>query len=238
MTDSTCSIDGCESKHLAKGLCSKHYTRMLRHGATSDDTLLRTRNEGPCSVEGCEQPMRKRAWCAAHYSQWTQTGTVKPFAYKWAEWGSCKVCGEKCTVRGRREFCSGRCQQLFSRHQGVPPAAKTCERCGDEIDMFTPREGGVRKRSMKITMCDVCWRGSKTRHKMSVSVLAKRDGTTCAICGEGIDMALRYPDMKRASVDHVLPYSLGGTHDPENLALAHLVCNIRKSNRAGWSTMA
>lgn len=237
MNKSTCSVEHCELKHLAKGMCSKHYTRLLRHGSTSDDALIRTPNIGECSIAGCEQPMRKRSWCSAHYSQWVQTGEAKPFAYKWSEWGSCKVCGSECSERGRRQFCSSKCQVLYSRHQGVPPTIVTCVRCGDDIDMFTPKDGGVNKRSMKITMCDTCFRGSKTRHKMSVSVLAKRDGTDCTICGEGIDMSLRYPNMHRASVDHVLPYSLGGTHDPDNLALAHLVCNIRKSNRAGWTTM-
>ena len=27
-----CTIDGCEKKHLATGLCEMHYTRVRRHG--------------------------------------------------------------------------------------------------------------------------------------------------------------------------------------------------------------
>lgn len=232
-----CSVAECELPAHSKSMCSKHVTRFNRHGSASDDVLVRGKNEGNCTIEGCDSPMRSIGLCATHATQKRRLGEARPFQHKWSERGNCKVCGEPCTERGKRQFCSSRCQVLHGRHGGVPPVVKACERCGDDIDMFTPRKGGVRKRSMKLTMCDTCFRGSKTRHKMSVSVLAKRDGTDCTICGEGIDMSLRYPDMQRASVDHVLPYSLGGTHDPENLALAHLVCNIRKSNRAGWTIM-
>lgn len=39
MPESTCSIHGCLEKHLAKGWCSMHYNRWLRHG----DPLARVR---------------------------------------------------------------------------------------------------------------------------------------------------------------------------------------------------
>ena len=32
MTKRTCTIDGCESKHEARGWCIKHYTRWRQHG--------------------------------------------------------------------------------------------------------------------------------------------------------------------------------------------------------------
>lgn len=32
MSDLRCSISGCLSKHEARGLCSKHYQRLMRHG--------------------------------------------------------------------------------------------------------------------------------------------------------------------------------------------------------------
>jgi 5-methylcytosine-specific restriction endonuclease McrA len=34
-----------------------------------------------------------------------------------------------------------------------------------------------------------------------------------------------------ASYDHVVPTSLGGTDEPENLKMAHLLCNTRRGNR-------
>lgn len=35
-----------------------------------------------------------------------------------------------------------------------------------------------------------------------------------------------------ASLDHVVPLSLGGAHTPENTQASHLICNGRKGNRS------
>ncbi|NKU01802.1 hypothetical protein GS918_28180 [Rhodococcus hoagii] len=43
-------------------------------------------------------------------------------------------------------------------------------------------------------------------------------------------MAARNPDPFRASIDHKLPRSRGGTNDPQNLQLTHLWCNQVKSD--------
>lgn len=36
-----CSVSGCEKATLARGLCSKHYNRLIRHG--SEDIVLNTK---------------------------------------------------------------------------------------------------------------------------------------------------------------------------------------------------
>ncbi|NKU01807.1 hypothetical protein GS918_28205 [Rhodococcus hoagii] len=41
------------------------------------------------------------------------------------------------------------------------------------------------------------------------------------------------PDPFRASIDHKLPRSRGGTNDPQNLQLTHLWCNQVKSDTRG-----
>jgi len=48
-------------------------------------------------------------------------------------------------------------------------------------------------------------------------------------------MTLVYPDLFRASVDHIVPYAIGGSHEPDNLQLAHLWCNLVKSKRADFT---
>jgi len=232
MTNATCSVDGCETKKYATGLCSKHYSRLKRHGSTSDDVLTRKPNKGNCSVEGCGQPMRKRTWCASHYSQWKTTGEVKPFGYKWAERGECKVCGKPCTKRGRRDYCSSACQVIVSRIGEIPPQTIPCGRCGADIHLGTPVTGGGRKGRIDRATCDDCKRTREIGQTTTAADLAERDGTDCSICGETVDMKVSYPDLQSASVDHVVAYSRGGSHDPSNLALSHLVCNIRKRNHA------
>jgi 5-methylcytosine-specific restriction endonuclease McrA len=49
-----------------------------------------------------------------------------------------------------------------------------------------------------------------------------RKSNLCALCGEPI------LTMKEASIDHVIPLSKGGVHGPNNMQLAHVVCNQKK----------
>lgn len=49
-----------------------------------------------------------------------------------------------------------------------------------------------------------------------------RDRGRCHICGKKVKQA-------DASMDHLIPISLGGIHAPWNVALAHLKCNLRRN---------
>ena len=55
MPDRTCSIDGCERPHCARGWCTLHYQRNTPPKQT-----------GPCSVEGCDAPNHAKGLCAKH----------------------------------------------------------------------------------------------------------------------------------------------------------------------------
>lgn len=58
----------------------------------------------------------------------------------------------------------------------------------------------------------------------------KRDKYKCQLCGENVNMEKSYPDPMSPSIDHILPLSKGGTHEPDNVQLAHLRCNLKKHN--------
>ncbi len=56
------------------------------------------------------------------------------------------------------------------------------------------------------------------------------DGQACFLCAES--MTIRDPITKlRPSLDHVVPLSKGGAHDPSNLAWVHRRCNSSKRNK-------
>lgn len=56
--------------------------------------------------------------------------------------------------------------------------------------------------------------------------------STCALCGKPVDFSLKYPDPMSATIDHIVPISLGGSPiELENLQLAHNACNIKKSSK-------
>jgi len=52
----------------------------------------------------------------------------------------------------------------------------------------------------------------------------------CILCGEKIDPRRRCPDWKAATIEHLKPISRGGTHTWDNVAPAHLKCNMDKGN--------
>lgn len=58
-----------------------------------------------------------------------------------------------------------------------------------------------------------------------------RDGWVCQLCDGVVDPTAKHPDPWSASLDHVLPLSLGGRHTYANTQLAHLRCNLVKNNR-------
>lgn len=68
---------------------------------------------------------------------------------------------------------------------------------------------------------------------VSLAEVWERDGGVCGICLELIDPGLKWPDRMSTTLDHVIPLSRGGTHEPGNVQLAHAVCNCRKNDRIG-----
>lgn len=232
-----CSVSGCDAKvhTVASALCVKHYTRMRAHG----DPLKVIREvsapyAGSCSIEGCDGPAKKRGWCGKHYRRWSRHGSADVARWEWADSRVCVVC-ERPTgaVEGLRRYCSWSCARIYSANGGVVKVVVDCMRCGAQIDRRPDgQRGWIRD---DVAMCKACRHARVKGYGASATELAVRDGTNCSLCGESVDMALTRADGTMcASVDHVMPYSLGGSDDAANLALAHLKCNQLKSNTIGW----
>ena len=64
-----------------------------------------------------------------------------------------------------------------------------------------------------------------------LTALGERDAWTCWLCDQPVDKALKSRHPLMASYDHVIPTSLGGSDEPDNLRLAHLRCNVARGNR-------
>jgi len=67
-----CSIDGCGKPHLAKGYCSKHYTRLRLHG---DPEFCLIEHGRVCSVPGCGNKHRAHGFCDNHANRYLKHGT-------------------------------------------------------------------------------------------------------------------------------------------------------------------
>jgi 5-methylcytosine-specific restriction endonuclease McrA len=59
----------------------------------------------------------------------------------------------------------------------------------------------------------------------------ERDGWICGICLACIDSELKWPDPMCATLDHVVPLSLGGDHTWENVRAAHARCNSGRGSQ-------
>lgn len=204
--------------------CSSKCYMRARRG--SEGYAEPRRAGGPCLVEGCERTAVGRGWCGSHYSQWKRTGLVLPLPV----FIRCATCGEPFEdASRRRRFCSDSCQQIMSK-RGPRPAAVLCTLCAEPIDLVTRRKTG-RLQPSTVLVCLECRNKSTRRYPVTREWLSERDGNACHLCSAEIDFTLQHPDAMSASTDHVIPVSRGGSSQPSNLALAHLVCNIRKGNR-------
>lgn len=224
-----CRVQGCEKTAQTRGYCPMHYQRQRINGEVGSAEPSKTyRPPGICEVEDCGQPRRKGEWCASHYSQMMRIGSVKPFGHKWAKKSLCLVCGRD-SAYSYRQFCSGACRALWRTHAGQVPQSVQCSSCSGSIDLTVRTKRGYRQRTDTL-LCRRC-KQDKRKHGLSVELLARRDGLACGICSTPVNMSLNSPDQMRASVDHILPRALGGTNDPVNLQLTHLLCNVRKGHR-------
>jgi hypothetical protein len=62
-----------------------------------------------------------------------------------------------------------------------------------------------------------------------VDRLANRDGATCWLCKEPVEMKLTHPDPMSPTCDHFVPRGNGGINAQLNLRLAHARCNYYRA---------
>ena len=92
----TCSVEGCERKHDARGLCSNHRQQLK----LQTQTIL-------CSIEGCNRPSHTRSYCQYHYNRLKKDGILIPIA-KASVLCSVNGCNRKHRAHGLCSMHSGR----------------------------------------------------------------------------------------------------------------------------------
>ncbi|MEW2302565.1 HNH endonuclease [Streptomyces sp. NPDC006655] len=90
------------------------------------------------------------------------------------------------------------------------------------LDRGRTRDGGYKKRAEKFGVRYTAF---------PREWVFERDGWICGLCDKPVDRHLAYPAPMSASLDHVIPLSRGGHHEPENVQCSHLTCNVRKGAR-------
>ncbi|MEI9479555.1 MAG: HNH endonuclease [Deltaproteobacteria bacterium] len=82
-----------------------------------------------------------------------------------------------------------------------------------------------------------CCKACKSQHTQDKfetrrAAIFERDKWVCQICHKKINPKLKYPHPMSATIDHIIPSSLGGMGTGENLQAAHWICNSRKRTKA------
>lgn len=71
----------------------------------------------------------------------------------------------------------------------------------------------------------------RTQYEKNKKIIL-RTQSVCKICGNQIDMTLKFPHPMSPTVDHIIPISKGGhPSSMDNLQLAHFICNRMKSDK-------
>jgi endogenous inhibitor of DNA gyrase (YacG/DUF329 family) len=215
-----------------------------------------------CAQPGCDAQPRDRAnvtgrgrwptWCADHDSH-VQIARAPV---------RCAYCGTEFTPReARHRYCSSRCADIDAgRLRAEPYAPRVCADADCSVE-FVPmmavqrccsedhgkkrwretaraaghkdawvwddkkREASHRRRALK--------KGAATGAPVLLAEIAARDRWKCGLCGKRVLRSKLWPHPLSPSLDHLIPLTKGGVHDPSNVQLAHLRCNSMKGNRGG-----
>lgn len=224
-----CTIDGCDKRLVARGLCSTHYNRKYCPDRWKTKTVacaycgtLTTSSGGGgrkfgavCSTL-CRRGLQTLSRSGAQSSASRDLVPVPPSPRnpladrrprptrstrkRWFA-GNCVVCGDKFVSETTARTCS--------------------EPCAEQRFMDQRRAGKHARRARM-----------KAAFVSHVSPLAiyKRDGWQCWLCLSPIDPDADPQGDDGPSLDHVIPLANGGTHEPSNVRACHRGCNARRSN--------
>lgn len=205
----SCAEFECNRGIHARGLCRGHYLALL------------IAENSQCQVEKCERNALAKGLCSTHYKKARTLGNPL-----------CKIDG--CMSQSLHlDLCSKHHKQIWT-HGTIKPDNFDCGFCGTTVSRS---KEGMKSSSMLCRKCQIL-NASVHRWCMTVEQVAERDGHACAECAEPIDLALSWPHLFSASIEHVIPRSRGGEDLPDNIALTHLICNLRKGSRMKLAEVA
>ena len=253
-----CEIEGCTNKARTKGLCSHHYSRLRNNGDANYKTKIELNEGKPCNVEDCNEPTHAKGLCNTHYRRFFKHGDpliIHPNSVKHIKRLTCLQCGSTISQGfGRTEFCSYKCVNRWNNKQSDERVciicgkefqwtnnSKTCsDECGEEHAYQSKKQWNDEQRETNPNYQRLRAGAQRRRRSLILNTqveqfkdidIYERDGWKCGLCGKSVNQKLKYPDKKSATIDHIIPLSVGGTHEARNIQLAHLQCNRCKGNR-------
>lgn len=229
MTNSTtCSIEGCLKKPIARGWCTMHYGRWRIHkdplkGGKGSAHKVKITTDGLRVCKGCNEPKPPTEFHKDSRSFDGYRAQCKPCRNGFmANYYEANADERKAAVQNyrdtNRETVRATDMQRYERHKEKRIALAT--------EAVHLRRARIESRPHD--------------PDITFSALRARDGDSCCYCHTPMTFE-RNPRGKRhpakATLEHVLPISRGGTHTRDNVALACWQCNLQKNAKTvdEWS---
>lgn len=77
-----CSVEGCERRHWAKGLCNPHWGRARRNNGDPGSATIAKIGATGCAFDGCVEKHSAGGLCNSHYAQRRRGVPLTPIAYR------------------------------------------------------------------------------------------------------------------------------------------------------------
>lgn len=218
-----CSFEGCDRGALVKGYCEMHYRRTVDNG---DPGKVQKRAANPIVVTAdgkricvtCQVPKQPAEF---HKDNSNSDG------YR----NECKTCVLK-RERNRYANDSDRYRELRRQQR-----AQDIERFR-AVDMARYH----RNRDKRIALATAAFHKRRalmltieTDKGITVPALRKIHGDQCCYCKTTMVFKSQPAALgikpERATIEHILPLSRGGTHTFDNVTLACHSCNVRKNSK-------
>lgn len=257
MSKGTCSIDGCTNTAACRKMCSTHYGRWRRDGGAGRGLCVADGCVSPASArEWCDKHyQRLRKYGDANYevdARRATTITDLPNGDR-----VCTDCKEakplseyhkdKRGLKGRRGICKPcRGGYMFGYYQEnrEQKLRYEVERRANNVEHIRNLDK-LRYQRDKDKRIELATGHSQNRRArilgreldkgITVIRLRKLYGDACPYCSCRMDFKAGTQgeyNKKRASIEHIIPISKGGTHTWDNVILACLGCNLARGNRA------
>lgn len=179
-------------------------------------------------------------WCKDCYKSWHLQRYKVNYTLDKKQCLFCNLVFEP-KVRRKTFFCSRKCKDFFKKQELKEQRIESKQ---DRLCLHCAKIITRNRRSDAIFCSEKC---NMAAHGLQRSLrnraneqgkrgflrlqICERDKWICQICNKKIDKNVEYPNLKVASLDHIIPVSKGGSSDISNLRLTHYICNISRGNR-------
>lgn len=248
-----CIIDGCTHKYLAKGYCTKHYTRVRNH-KNPHTILIHKYHNGKCSVSDCNNSFFSLGYCRKHHARFKKYGNPNTVKVIHGVYDHCSSDG--CL---QKHFGKGYCKKHYDEQYNIKNKDIIKEKNKlyrkQNLEKVRERERNYKNNNLEKVRAknrayrkanpEIGRKHSRIRRARKFNALHKpyteeqvlaKYGTSCHICGIPVDLlaprAIGEPGWEMGlHIEHVIELSLGGPDSIENTKPAHALCNLRKKPR-------